>query len=269
MRWCFLGLLTLLSACRVADTPTDVFACSADADCGGGWVCRRGACVASAVATAGCVEDCSADRKACCASSCADLASDEAHCGACGVACKPGERCVAGRCGNELSFGTCDNRVDDDGDGATDCGDDECVDGTPCRDGSCCRGLCVRESGASCGNGVDDDCDRRTDCADLDCVGVPCAAGSVCNDGLCKPGCHVDGAYVAAGAVHPASPCLVCDPARSLVAWSMAGQGTPTVSCRDGLACDGVGACRRALGGACAATADCATGTCRNGTCAR
>ena len=56
----------------------------------------------------------------------------------------------------------CNNNVDDDGDGLTDCDDRDCDN----RDG------CVRppdnEVGL-CNNGVDDDSDGKTDCADLDC----------------------------------------------------------------------------------------------------
>lgn len=60
----------------------------------------------------------------------------------------------------------CNNNVDDDGDGLTDCDDRDCDN----RDG------CVRppdnEVGL-CNNGVDDDSDGKTDCADLDCDSSP------------------------------------------------------------------------------------------------
>ena len=65
---------------------------------------------------------------------------------------------------------TCDNSVDDDGDGFTDCADQDCF-------ASC---------GEQCGNNLDDDGDGQVDCADSDCTSTCNAAGSpeICDNGL-------------------------------------------------------------------------------------
>jgi hypothetical protein len=86
---------------------------------------------------------------------------------------------------------TCDDSVDQDGDGATDCADDDCDD-APCGGGSFCSGMvcggCRDEpSETSCGDGADEDCDGMTDCADPECAGVACGpGGAVCSaSGTC------------------------------------------------------------------------------------
>lgn len=86
---------------------------------------------------------------------------------------------------------TCDDDVDQDGDGLTDCEDDDCdgfecdAAGNLCAEGSCggCRG---EPSETACGDGVDDDCDELRDCADPDCEGMVCGLGDVvCSAGAC------------------------------------------------------------------------------------
>lgn len=106
----------------------------------------------------------------------------------------------------------CDDGVDNDKNGATDCadpdcfdvcgcklnedctngGDDDCDGAIDCADPACSAHHCC--SGASpkpeqCSNGSDDDCDGKIDCADSDCAANTCcsnAAPSVeqCTNGL-------------------------------------------------------------------------------------
>jgi hypothetical protein len=64
----------------------------------------------------------------------------------------------------------CDNGIDDDGDGFTDCDDFDC-EGTV---------WCPVE--AYCNNGVDDDGDTLTDCDDPDCEDASVCTERVCND---------------------------------------------------------------------------------------
>ncbi len=62
----------------------------------------------------------------------------------------------------------CSNGADDDGDGATDCEDEDCTQDPACLPPE------------DCGNGVDDDLDGTTDCGDLDCVGTEACRGGQC-----------------------------------------------------------------------------------------
>lgn len=70
----------------------------------------------------------------------------------------------------------CNNGVDDDGDGSTDCADPDCAADPAC------TGTPVE----NCSNGVDDDGDGAIDCADTDCAAdpacVPAGPGDECND---------------------------------------------------------------------------------------
>ncbi|MEC7522482.1 MAG: hypothetical protein VYE22_21520 [Myxococcota bacterium] len=85
----------------------------------------------------------------------------------------------------------CDDGVDQDRDGRTDCEDEDC-EGAPC-DASgtlfceerMCGG-CTETSETSCGDGIDEDCDGMRDCADPECDGVVCGLGDVvCGGGTC------------------------------------------------------------------------------------
>jgi hypothetical protein len=109
----------------------------------------------------------------------------------------------------------CNNRFDDDGDGAIDCADTDCAmnplclcvptpeaDATACSDGSdndcdrqadcadpdcasttaCCRPTAPRELGvAACTDGVDNDCDGTADCEDSDCRPSRAMNSECCN----------------------------------------------------------------------------------------
>jgi hypothetical protein len=83
-----------------------------------------------------------------------------------GTACSDGEDCTAG---DVCASGACepgpwtcpevdcDNRLDDDRDGLTDCDDPDCVTARVCGE-------------VSCTNEIDDDADGATDCADSECA---------------------------------------------------------------------------------------------------
>jgi hypothetical protein len=113
-----------------------------------------------------------------------DLTSDPAHCGACGRTCAEGSACVAADCREWR----CDDGIDNDRDGLTDCDDEDCLDaacgeadaGTRCglfpADGgedAGLRGACVPQE-VDCADGVDNDGDGRSDCEDPSCAGVAC-----------------------------------------------------------------------------------------------
>ena len=78
--------------------------------------------------------------------------------------------CDDSDCATALACATedCDNGLDDDGDGKTDCADSDCATWPACLPPE------------NCGNGLDDDDDGKTDCADLDCTGSASCQGSDC-----------------------------------------------------------------------------------------
>ncbi|MBN1771572.1 MAG: hypothetical protein JXB32_09940 [Deltaproteobacteria bacterium] len=86
---------------------------------------------------------------------------------------------LAAGCGDDSSSvgEICNNGIDDDRDGITDCFDPDCL-GMP---------ACVGGTETDCADGLDDDDDGLTDCDDRDCAGDP-ACGTrvetVCDDGL-------------------------------------------------------------------------------------
>lgn len=136
-------------------------------------------------------------------------------------------------------------------------------------------GYSLRGAGSSCDDGLY--CTTGEQCSALGlCSGAPraCAGGSgscasACDEvsDSCRSattGCTIDGVCRAAGSVHPTLPCLVCDPLRSLTAYSPQTSGS---SCSDGLFCTTADACNGS--GACVGTAfDCSDGkTCTSDVC--
>ena len=87
--------------------------------------------------------------------------------GMCTGAC-PAAACHEGFCGDE---------VDNDRDGATDCGDPDC-------DGASCGDACVCGGAEVCGDGQDNSGDGQIDCADSACDAQPCGDGCQCQSDL-------------------------------------------------------------------------------------
>ncbi|MGA9521565.1 MAG: hypothetical protein WBV82_08885, partial [Myxococcaceae bacterium] len=80
---------------------------------------------------------------------------------------------------------TCDNGVDDNGDGKADCADPKCFKHVSC----------VMGGVELCGNDVDDDHDLAVDCDDADCGNAPLcnAPGNESSDAACSDGQDNDG----------------------------------------------------------------------------
>ena len=78
--------------------------------------------------------------------------------------------------GCEGSPEVCDDGIDNDLDGATDCTDAQCASLAVCTGGA---------TSEICDDGIDNDLDRYTDCIDLDCIGDP-ACGPVDGAGTCS-----------------------------------------------------------------------------------
>ncbi len=74
----------------------------------------------------------------------------------------------------------CDNGIDDDADGDTDCADSDCA----------ADPACAPPDPEICDNGIDDDGDLDTDCDDSDCAGDPACAPDpeICDDGIDNDG---------------------------------------------------------------------------------
>ncbi len=102
---------------------------------------------------------------------------------------------------------SCDNGIDDDGDGKIDCLDSDCAadaacqttpencvngvddDGDSqidCQDSDCSADAACQTASENCVNGSDDDGDGLVDCLDPDCANAPScqAAAEVCQNGL-------------------------------------------------------------------------------------
>ncbi|MGB0589148.1 MAG: hypothetical protein ACPGU1_05660 [Myxococcota bacterium] len=83
-----------------------------------------------------------------------------------------GKARVAVSCCSDDIESFCSDGIDSDGDGLTDCDDNDC------------QGLeaCIPET--LCGDGLDNDSDGAADCQDTDCEGSPVCVENVCTDGL-------------------------------------------------------------------------------------
>ncbi|MCA9542101.1 MAG: hypothetical protein KC620_24560, partial [Myxococcales bacterium] len=182
-----------------------------------------------------------------CGEDCADLQSDDAHCGRCDRTCAEGEACAEGVCeglcpaGRQLCGGRC---VDVGGDPGH-CGDCDqaCAEGEVCDGGGClaigdcrdegCRGLtwCDEASGL-CRPGCTED--------------GQCGAGEVCAEHACgcPAGAHAcaDGCFAADDATRCGAECRRCP-----------GDANGAATCVDGACGLRCGEGFRLCGGTCAA----------------
>ncbi len=119
-----------------------------------------------------------------------NLQSDPANCGMCNHACMSTEICMAGTCQVRREL-ICDDGVDNDGNGLTDCADPAC-DMQSCGDGCTCKNAMKSES--NCSDGMDNDGDGLKDCDDPDCLGLSCGPGCACgaDGGLTESVCNND-----------------------------------------------------------------------------
>jgi len=145
----------------------------------------------------------------------------------------------------------CDNLVDDDGDGVTDCDDADCLADEGCLTPS-----------EVCLNFEDDDGDGLTDCFDPDCDSVPDCAGGACSlenvffddpescdpgytcafNGFMIPVCTADPEFGSAPFYGPCSPDLLCPKGSTCLFWSRTAACMPLCnaehpSCPEDVAC--------------------------------
>ncbi len=136
-----------------------------------------------------------------CSGRCVNLASEPAHCGACGNACAAGAPCADGRCqmpcaaGERACGSTCVN-VQNDNAHCGACGN-ACAAGQMCAMGRCelaCAApltTCSADGDAGAGDaGVGRYCaDTRSDERNCGACGAQCPAGNTCLDGVCAVTC--------------------------------------------------------------------------------
>jgi hypothetical protein len=117
-----------------------------------------------------------------------NLQADPTNCGMCSHVCMSNEVCQGGTC-TIRKENACNDGVDNDGNGQTDCMD------TSCEGGSCGTGCTCHNGGhaeSACHDMMDNDGDALTDCVDPDCLGESCGPGCVCGtdagfaEGLCN-----------------------------------------------------------------------------------
>ncbi len=187
----------------------------------------------------------------------------------CCTGCWDGTRCVGGRsstaCG--VGGGACAS----------------CSDGVDCSSDVCTAGVCSNPDaplGTSCNDSLfctrNDTCDGRRVCIGR---GDACDDASACTIDTCSEAtdtcantvttdrCLIGGECVANGALHPAYPCLTCDPMRNRTDWSPRSIGTTCgeANCRAGrltmaATCTAAGQC------VAAAPTRCAAGYCESAT---
>ena len=135
-----------------------------------------------------CIGGCAVGRTTC-GVACTSLATDLLNCGACGVRCNVGSRCVAGACACAAGGTACPSgsgRCTDLLTDASNCG--RC--GGVCPPGATCvGGVCT----ANCSSGATD-CggvcvQLESDRAHCGACGRACSAGQICMDGACLTPC--------------------------------------------------------------------------------
>ncbi len=141
-------------------------------------------------------------REASCAGLCVDLDSDDANCGACGVACSDGTACSGGTCRTTCTQGitACGADCVDVTASLGNCGScgHACDKGQACLDGTChvpcpgaqtfCGGACIDPSSDPAFCGASGSC-RASDGT----AGRACGSEANCTGGSCHVGCPLSG----------------------------------------------------------------------------
>jgi hypothetical protein len=116
-----------------------------------------------------------------CGDSCVSLATDSAHCGACGTQCEAGVPCYSGVCGCPEGVLFCQGQCYDPMSDAGHCGNCEtaCAGGQACVDGACQCPLGEQPCGAECSS-----LNTPQHCG---ACGRACAVGEICAVDTCIP----------------------------------------------------------------------------------
>jgi hypothetical protein len=184
------------------DNDCDGLTDCADPDCDGA-ACGSGCnCVRGMKTETACTDGLDNDGNG--QTDCADTGCGGAPCGANGLVCSMGAcRCFLDGGTVQAMEMVCNDGLDNDCNGKTDCQETACagkscgVGGMVCGDAGTC--ICPGGGGTpeptetSCGDGFDNDCDGLTDCADPDCSAKPCNSAqpaAVCCGTGASAGCR-------------------------------------------------------------------------------
>ncbi|HEY1088719.1 MAG TPA: hypothetical protein VGE37_13540, partial [Archangium sp.] len=172
------GALSLVSASGCSRTGLFICGNPGDPACPDGYSCVDNRCTPGATG-------CQAGETTC-AGRCVDLATEEAHCGACGRACGAGSVCQNGSCSTACPGGQafCNGRCQDVTTDRLNCG--SC--GQACDSLELCAGGACRCDAplVDCGNLCTD---TRSDGDNCGRCGVACADGRFCQAGSCVASC--------------------------------------------------------------------------------
>lgn len=167
------------------------FECGPETD-----TCMAGSCICDAVGRA-C--DTTSAQSACCgAAGCVDLQNDNAHCGACGLACQANQHCAGGDCVCNPGFGNCDGNarngcevnLSSSLEHCNGCGNACTRVGASavCVGGACMIGEC-NPLRADCdgvdGNGCEQSLEQITNCGGCRIPCSPANATETCAGGMC------------------------------------------------------------------------------------
>ena len=180
----------------------------------------------------------------------------------CCTGCWDGTRCISGRTGTACGVGgvacaSCADGVDCSSDVCTAgvCSNPNAPAGTACNDALYCTRTDRCDGLRNC-VGAGDACDDMSACT----IDVCTEATDSCTNTVTADRCIIGGECVANGAIHPAYPCLTCDPSRSSTDWSARATGTVcgAPNCAGGrlspeATCTAAGACTRGAPMMCAA----------------
>lgn len=117
-----------------------------------------------------------------CGDACVDLATDEAHCGACATSCAATQVCAGGACGCQAGLSPCGTSCVDLSSSAEHCGacGTACLAGAACT-GGLCHAVCSPPE-VACGLAC---ADLSSDAASCGRCGRACAPGATCAAGAC------------------------------------------------------------------------------------
>jgi hypothetical protein len=213
-----------------------------------------------------------------CGDACANLQTDDAHCGACGIACPADQACAGGACYPRSCGGmTCP--------AAYVCIGMLCVErdcfGVQCPpDQRCAGGACVASNCADRTCAIDEVCVNDA-CVAADCIGVLCPPGTRCLQGACTQDMCSDGAKngsesdIDCGGI--CSPCAVgrhCGKGADCSSDSCTSGTCVAATCTDGIRNGGEadvdcgGPCPGCPDGQrCAAATDCKSAVCTSNLC--